>query len=571
MIGRTLGSYKIVSQLGAGGMGVVYVAEHPLIGRKAAVKLLLPEYSNNKNLVERFFNEARAATVVKHRGIVDIFDFGYTEDNRAFIVMEFLEGESLADRIKRGRLAIDEATRIARQVASALSAAHEAGIIHRDLKPDNVFLIHDSEVAGGERIKVLDFGIAKLSKHRDPGASKTQTGQLMGSPLYMAPEQCKGAASVDARADVYSLGCVMYEMISARPIFDGNAAGEIIAKQIYESPDPPSAFVSGIPSAIEAVIMRCLEKEPATRFASMREVIDALDLATKGKHAVAAGKQKAYVEDAVAETVAPSGPEHLLATPVPTPLPGSVHTPATTPVPGAAYPSAVGPQHASSPVQTTLGTAASEMTGGSFAEKRSGGRGWAFGAAAVSVLVVAAGIFFLVKGGTSADSGPGVADDPADPVGSEVASNIPDPAPQPPPPALDPADAGSELPAKVKIEILTDPKGAAIYRVSDGVRIGKTPFSRTFDRSEGALDLLLKHRDCRSYPLVVPLTEDRSFDLTLDRKRTSGSHSAHRPAVKPEPKKPPVKPAEKQPEPKKTDKELRKEKAWGKTYNPLDE
>ena len=204
LIGQTLGSYKIVEQLGEGGMGIVYTARHPLIGRTAAVKVLLPEFSNDKEVTERFFNEARAATLIKHPGIVDIFDYGYAGDGSAYIVMEFLDGSSLSDRIDAaGQMAERDVFRLCRQAASALSAAHKAGIVHRDLKPDNIFIVPDGEVVGGERIKVLDFGIAKLSGDAG-GITKTRTGAVMGSPLYMSPEQCRGAAEVDVRADVYS-------------------------------------------------------------------------------------------------------------------------------------------------------------------------------------------------------------------------------------------------------------------------------------------------------------------------------------------------------------------------------
>src|SRR5262245_24823213 len=156
MIGQTLGSYKIVDKIGEGGMGVVYVAEHPLIGRKAAIKLLHPDLSKNEEIVARFFNEARASTLIKHPGIVDIFDFGYSANGGAYIAMEFLEGESLATRMRREkRLPLAMSASIGKQLAGALGAAHAKGIVHRDLKPDNVYLIPDAEMPSGERVKVL--------------------------------------------------------------------------------------------------------------------------------------------------------------------------------------------------------------------------------------------------------------------------------------------------------------------------------------------------------------------------------------------------------------------------------
>jgi serine/threonine protein kinase len=163
MIGTTLGSYRIVRELGMGGMGVVYYAEHPMLGKRVAIKLLRTELSRNQEVVGRFFNEAKAVTTINHPGLVDIYDFGYTNDGSAYIVMEFLEGESLAARLRRERPTVDVVIALARQLAGALGAAHARGIVHRDLKPDNIYLTPDPDVALGIRAKVLDFGIAKLA------------------------------------------------------------------------------------------------------------------------------------------------------------------------------------------------------------------------------------------------------------------------------------------------------------------------------------------------------------------------------------------------------------------------
>ncbi len=278
MIGATVGSYQVREEIGHGGMGVVYAAEHPLIGRKVAVKVLLPEYSRNQEVVNRFFNEARAATLIRHPGLVDVIDFGYAPDGSAFLIMEFLEGESLAARLKRGRLDARELVGLGRQVAAAVGAAHEKGIVHRDLKPDNIFLVPDRELAGGVRVKVLDFGIAKLSTMEKsgpntPGGSlKTRTGVVMGTPLYMSPEQGGGASNVDARADVYSLGCILYEMACGRVPFLKEGFGETIAAHIYEQPLPPRELEPSLPRALEKVILKALAKKADERQPSMREL-----------------------------------------------------------------------------------------------------------------------------------------------------------------------------------------------------------------------------------------------------------------------------------------------------------
>jgi len=208
MIGQIVGSYFIQAKLGEGGMGVVWAAHHMALGRRVAMKMLLPQYSANRDMVDRFFSEARIASSIEHAGMVGVYDFGHHSDGCAYIVMEFLEGETLTAFLARagGKLPPDLVMAIGRQIASAVGAAHQKGIVHRDLKPDNVFLVADAEVAAGMRAKVLDFGIAKLMADAKPGSMRTRTGVLMGTPVYMSPEQCRGAGAVDARADIYSLG-----------------------------------------------------------------------------------------------------------------------------------------------------------------------------------------------------------------------------------------------------------------------------------------------------------------------------------------------------------------------------
>ena len=263
--------------IGEGGMGVVYRAEHTLLGRKAAIKVLRSEIS--QELVERFFNEARAATAVKHPGIVEIYDFGHHGDGSAYIVMELLEGESLRDRLDREEcIPWTRAVTIAKQVASALGAAHELGVVHRDLKPDNVYLVVDPDVVGGERAKVLDFGIAKLAD--DTGVAnvfRTRTGSLIGTPVYMSPEQCRGAGEVDERTDIYSLGCVLYQMVCGRPPFVGAGHGDLIMMHMTIAPTPPSRLEPTVPEWLEQVILRMLAKNPDDRHGDMAEVTSDLE------------------------------------------------------------------------------------------------------------------------------------------------------------------------------------------------------------------------------------------------------------------------------------------------------
>jgi tRNA A-37 threonylcarbamoyl transferase component Bud32 len=273
--GQVVGAYRILGQVGAGGMGTVWVAEHTMLGRRAALKLLHPEYSSRPEIVMRFFNEAKAAAAINDPGIVQIFDFGKHTDGRVYIVMELLEGEGLDRRLARlGALAVNDALRIVRQIASSLGAAHARGIIHRDLKPENLFLAYDPEVPGGERAKILDFGIAKLAK--DQGSVKTNTSTLLGTPTFMSPEQCRGAGQLDQRSDVYSLGCVLFTLLTGGPPFVAEGPGDIIVMQMTVPAPLASSRSAGIPPAVDQLIARCLAKSPDDRFGSGAELAAAI-------------------------------------------------------------------------------------------------------------------------------------------------------------------------------------------------------------------------------------------------------------------------------------------------------
>ena len=274
-MGTQIGAYRVLQQIGEGGMGTVWLAEHTMLGRRAAIKLLHPMFGTRPDIVTRFFNEARAATAITDPGIVQIFDFGHHVDGSAYIALEMLEGEPLDKRLRRlGRLAPSDALRVMRQVASTLGVAHARGIVHRDLKPENIFLVRDPEVYGGERAKVLDFGIAKLTGDQH---IKTQTSAVMGTPAYMSPEQCRGAGGVDQRSDVYALGCMVFALISGAPPFDAEGAGEIIAMHLREPAPLLSSRMMGVSPALDAVVARCLAKQPAERYTSGTELAAALD------------------------------------------------------------------------------------------------------------------------------------------------------------------------------------------------------------------------------------------------------------------------------------------------------
>jgi serine/threonine-protein kinase len=257
-------------------MGVVYVGGHETLGHRVAVKVLRPELSSNAEMLQRFFNEARSASAIRHPGIVQVFDFGTTPDCRAYFVMELLEGETLATRLAYGRHRHDECCRIGRQVANVLQAAHAAGITHRDLKPDNLFLIPDPDVIGGVRVKVLDFGVAKLAREVELSGVQTREGAAMGTPSYMSPEQCRDASAADARSDIYSLGCILFEMACGRPPFSGAGLADIVAAHLYAAAPHPQSIAPDLPNGLAALIANMLAKQPGARPQTMAAVSHAL-------------------------------------------------------------------------------------------------------------------------------------------------------------------------------------------------------------------------------------------------------------------------------------------------------
>jgi serine/threonine-protein kinase len=485
MIGQSFGNYRVTGLIGEGGMGVVYAAEHPAIGRRAAVKILRSGLTDNPDIMRRFFNEARAANAIRHPGIVEVFDSGTLPSGVSYIVMELLEGESLASRLRRaGKLPPAEARALAAQTASVLAAAHTAGIVHRDLKPDNLFLVPDEREPDAEVVKVLDFGIAKLGIDAAHDSSfRTRTGAIMGTPSYMSPEQCRGTKEVDHRTDIYALGVILYEMVCGRPPFVSEGFGEMVHLHISEPPPPPRTVNPAVPADLEQIIMSCLVKSPDQRLQTMAELHERLTgRALTGRRSAARAP-----EGALAPTMAPE-----------------------------------------KPVEKTTFTQAAQAVDATEVKPRSR-RGLV-----VSALVLVA----VAVGGTQLWQRRTAR------VGSEPAPTSPIAAPAPPP-APPVAAPPAEKPL-VTAAIGSQPAGARVVRERDGAVIGTTPFRERWPSGDGVQKLRLELDGYRPETLIVPMDRGVELSFTLHklaeaeprRDRPSKHHAPKAEPAKPSPPKP---------------------------------
>lgn len=263
---KQIGPYNIVRLIGTGGMGSVYEAVHSQIQRRVAIKVLHQDFQQDPEFVQRFFNEARAVNIINHPNVVSISDFGTSAAGSPYIVMEYLEGDSLRQRLARsGKLSPEVAMRIGKQVALGLAAAHGKQVIHRDLKPVNILLVPESEGSDSERAKILDFGIAKLAS--DPAAKAlTRVGVSLGTPAYMSPEQCRSARDVSDRSDVYSLGLILFEALSGEhPFVEARSDAALMASHITQEPPGLDSKAPGCPADLVALVRRMLAKQPEAR------------------------------------------------------------------------------------------------------------------------------------------------------------------------------------------------------------------------------------------------------------------------------------------------------------------
>ena len=472
LIGRSIGNYQIKAKLGEGGMGAVYLGEHPLIGKRVAVKVLLDELASREDIVQRFFNEAKAVNDIGHQNIVDVVDFGRMTDDEGksvvYFIMEFLEGQSLQQRLRTTGVSPHETLHIMQQCCSALAASHQKGIVHRDLKPDNIYLIQ----RGDDRnfVKILDFGIAKLNTE-GPGQNKTRTGAVIGTPSYMSPEQCEGRGNIDSRSDVYSLGVVMFEMMTGRLPFLGEGFGEIIVAHITQPVPAPSSINPGCPPELESIVLHALEKPRESRFQTMSEFAAAL-----------------------------RDPAQHLATnrPIPGYTPnrtfGSEVTARPTMVGDAsrvASSSSPGPRP-----NTTLSGAAAEL-GSRTRAPSGGGSSVLLGAAAVLLLGGGGGFWFWKQSGASP------ATPPPGPVATTIQPSKPD------------APTTPVAPQKIKVRVTSEPSGASVFRSGTDVAVGTTPYTFELQRGSAAFFVELKLAGFKPTTASVATDLDKEIALQL--------------------------------------------------------
>ena len=438
-------------------MGAVYLAEHTTIERKAALKVLHKKYAERQEILQRFFNEARAANRIGHPSIVDVYDFGEDEEVGPFLIMEYLEGETLHKRLQREKkLDTAVAIRIAKRVASALGAAHAIGIVHRDLKPDNIYLVPDPDHPGERRVKILDFGIAKLATAMGEGTRLTKTGAFMGTPLYMSPEQCDGAKNVDHRSDIYSLGIILYEMLCGEAPFLARGAGAVMAMHIHQPPPPLRKRAPHVPAHVEQAIMKALAKEPGGRQSST----DALVAELEG------GDSKPVAAETMAGPFA-GGSSPVLVEPAGE---ASIHTAETH----------IAESGSELPIRTTLSASSGEVR--STATTAVPGRrntGLYLGGGAIAVLA-AVGLIWFVMGGLDTDNG-----SPSDIGASSETRHGADKGTRT-------TTAATAAAARVTLSVASEPAGAEVYRAFDGVRLGETPFDIELPRGPGDVVFVLR-------------------------------------------------------------------------------
>ena len=475
-IGSTIAErYRVISKLGEGGMGVVYLAEHVFIEKRVAVKILSEDFARKADLVARFMQEAKAASKIGHENIVDITDFGETASGSVFFAMEFLDGMDLAGHIRSGgAMPFARAKSIMNQICRALGAAHAKGIIHRDMKPENVYLV--TREGKPDFVKILDFGIAKMSALDEGGSRLTRTGMIFGTPEYMSPEQAKGDKP-DHRVDIYAAGCILYEMLTGDVPFHAETFMGVLTKHMFENPEPPSQRNPAVhvPPDVEAVCLKALAKDRDQRFQTMKELAVALESCAGGDLSQAWGNE-------------PSGP-------LSTREPSQAFRVASG--------TAVGPAVSRTASQPEVATP-------SPGAKKQSGLLWG----GLAALLLAGGGAAVVL--TQKKPPPPVVVAPVETAKPVSAAPVP---PKPVEPAR---------PTSYTMSISTQPSGADVFNGPE--RLGVTPCNVVLRASPAPVELTLKKKGYKDQALK--LVADKDHDFVTDLMALAKPHAPARPTVK---------------------------------------
>ena len=479
--GTQVGEYVVEQLIGDGSYGEVYGAEHPVIGKRAAIKVLHRKFSSEPEVVSRFIQEARAVNKIRHRNIIDIFSFGQLDDGRQYLIMELLVGETLQDMLsERGPIDLQSAYPILRGVADALDAAHAEGIAHRDLKPENIFVSHERD--GKLMAKLLDFGIAKLLGEEE-SQHKTKTGQAVGTPLYMAPEQCRGR-KVDHRADLYSFGVVIYQLLTGEVPFDGESAIDVLYKHISEVALPMSEVLATLPQHLDVPVSELMAKNPSDRPESAGAALSAL---------MSAEGIPLDPDESASLSIA------RVAKAAPADESGDADTPPST---DAAAPARTG--------SATAGTLDALERNNGLPTKGSSAP-WLAGMAAAVVLI--GGAIWLTQSPSETAAAPATtAQATAEPAATPTEGE--------PEPAATPTAPTEALSTTVELRLDTSPSDVEVW-LGDK-RIGSTADVLALDRGDGELELTLKkvgfrqqkvrvtpHADIRQEAKLKPITKSR--------------------------------------------------------------
>ena len=474
LVGKTIDKYEILGLIGEGGMGAVYEARHAKIRRKVALKLLNSEFAQNAEVLARFEREARATGEIGHENIIEIYDIGKDEATGAtYLVLELLKGKTLQDLIDESQgLAVNEAVDIMLQVLSALHASHSLGIVHRDLKPENIFLI---TLAGRKNwVKILDFGIAKIKETGD-GHKLTQTGTMMGTPYYMAPEQITGSKDMDHRLDVYACGIILYQCVTGKVPYSAPTVPSLVYSILNATPENPTTTHPGTPDDLSDIILKSMARDPADRFQNVMELAAALEKFGSGMMRVEEEKRKV---DELAGTMKGKLEEF----------------------------------HAAAESTSTEMEWKKSQAGEAAAGKS--GKPLIISAIVVVLVLLGVGAYFFLGFGLSGKKGA-----PTDALQGKAIPAAPKPEPAPVKEVPDEKEADeAKKEEKIELTIKASPQDAVIYL--DGAPVGQNPFIANFPKSDTPRRIEVRLDGYAAHTEWVKFTSPVFRDITLEEEET---------------------------------------------------